>query len=73
MTKQSDTASTTAESQGGYTLIGGLRYVLAQSEHSLFAAVAESGIRYYPGVSGTSDEGSALIVPLMFTLQVVYK
>lgn len=73
VTKQSDTASTTAESQGGYTLIGGLRYVLAQSEHSLFAAVAESGIRYYPGVSGTSDEGSALIVPLMFTLQVVYK
>ncbi len=67
-------ASSTGESQGGYALIGGLRYVLAQNERSLFAAVAESGLRYYPGASGTSSgDASTLIVPLMFTLQIVYK
>ncbi len=71
--KQDETSSSTGESQGGYALIGGLRYVLAHNERSVFAAVAESGLRYYPGAAGTSDDTSTLIVPLMFTLQVVYK
>ncbi len=71
--KDDGETSTTESSQGGYVLIGGLRYVLAQNEHSMFAAVAESGLRYYPGAAGTSDDGSTLLVPLMFTLQVVYK
>lgn len=70
---ESDTSSSSSSSLGGYALIGGLRYVLTQNERSMIAAVAESGVRYYPGASGTSDEDTALIIPLMFTLQVVYR
>lgn len=67
--------SSSSESVGGWTLIGGLRYVLTQGDHSMVAAVAESGARFYAtsASTGTSSSGSSLIVPLMVALQVVYK
>ena len=70
-----DDSSTSAgsDSIGGYTLIGGLRYVLSQGDHTAIAAVAESGLRYYAGASSTSTDSSGVLVPLMLTLQVVYK
>lgn len=71
--KSDDTTSSSGTSTGGYALIGGLRYVLSQGEKTMFAAVAESGLRYYPGASSTTGDATTLIIPLLVTLQVVYK
>jgi hypothetical protein len=61
-----DSASTTG---GGYALIGGLRYEVSRSEHAFFAVIAESGLRFY----GSNGGDSSVMIPLMASVQVVYK
>ncbi len=66
----SDASSGTSSSNtstGGYVLVGGVRIEIAKGERAALAGVVESGLRYFPG----ADNG--LVVPVMASLQVVYK
>jgi len=71
--------SSSGSGTGGWVVIGGLRLAMAKNEHTVLSLIVESGIRYYPGLSVTGDptrgvDGrSGLIVPLMGSVQVVYK
>ncbi len=74
LASDTEETSTGGASASGYALIGGLRYEVSRGEHALLAIVAESGLRYYPTTtSGSSSDGTTLIVPLMASLQVVYR
>jgi len=66
----SDSASSSSSdtAAGGYVLLGGLRIGIARGEHAALAGILETGLRYYPGLP---DGG--VIVPVMASLQVVYK
>ena len=74
-----DSESTSSSSLGGYALVAGLRYEVSRGEHSLIAAIVESGFRYYSGLAQTADTTtgvearSGFVIPLMASLQVVYR
>jgi len=62
----------------GYALLGGLRFDVSRSERHSLSVIAESGIRYYgglttsvPGEAPTRDSG--LVVPFMASLLVSYR
>ncbi len=73
----SGSGSSATSSLGGYVAVAGLRYEVSRSEHMLLAGILESGFRYYSGLSQASADGvegrSGFVVPLMASLQVVYK
>lgn len=59
-------------SSSGYALIGGLRYEISRGDRTSLAAIVESGVRWTPSTTGTND-ASSTIVPVMASLQVIYK
>jgi hypothetical protein len=72
----SDDASSSGSTLSGYTLIGGLRYEISRGDHTALALIAESGLRWTAQTSSTTaDAGqeNSLIVPVMASLQVIYK
>ncbi len=77
--KSGDERSGSSTSTGtGYALLAGLRFDLTRNDHYGMSVIAESGIRYYAGVSVSSPgdattSESGLIVPLMASLQIVYR
>ncbi|MBS1120851.1 MAG: TonB-dependent receptor [Deltaproteobacteria bacterium] len=71
-------AGGTGASGTGYALLGGLRFDVSRSERHSLSVIAESGIRYYgglttsvPGEAPTRDSG--LVVPFMASLLVSYR
>ncbi|MBA2544462.1 MAG: PEGA domain-containing protein [Deltaproteobacteria bacterium] len=65
-------SSTTSAS--GYTLIGGLRYQISSGDHTSLAAIIESGVRWNPTTtSTTAGDTNGTLVPVMASLQVIYK
>jgi len=73
-----DTGGSAASSGGGYTLSGGLRFDISRGDRYGLSIIAESGLRYYSGLD-ISEAGDApttesgLIVPIMTSVQVVYR
>lgn len=57
-------------SSTGYTLFGGLRYDLTRQQKGGVSFLVETGLRYY---STTSDSQNALAVPLMTSVEFVYR
>ncbi|MBX3162430.1 MAG: PEGA domain-containing protein [Deltaproteobacteria bacterium] len=68
----SDDAFATTSTSAGYLLMGGLRYDLARGEKAGVSLLAETGIRYYAGLTDTSAH-DALVVPFMASLEIVYR
>ncbi len=67
-------ASSSSSTSSGYTLIGGIKFEITRNEHTALALIVESGLRYYPSLASTTGtDRSALVVPIMTSLQVVYK
>lgn len=63
---------------GGYLVTGGLRWDLARGDTGGFTLLVESGIRYYYGFDNSgsvadSEDKAGLTVPVMASLQVMYR
>ncbi len=71
-------SGSSATGGAGYALLGGLRVDLATGEKYGLSLIAESGLRYYGGLTISEPgeaprESSGLIVPVMASLQIVYR
>lgn len=69
----SGTSSSTSSSGTGYCLIGGLRFTIGKNDHTSLDFIVESGLRFHPGLSSSDSSAQTTFVPLMSSLQVVYR